>query len=182
MKQDKLQVVPLELKLANLFVKYHHRHHAPAVGHRFSIGCVAKGILRGVAIVGRPVARMLDQATTLEVTRLCTDGTPNACSCLYGAAARIGKQMGYAKIQTYILEYEDGTSLKAAGWVCEGERGGGSWARYNRLDRRTDQPMCVKHLYSRELGTVENWTVPNEVLYQKDIGQQEFDFGQAEID
>lgn len=81
----------------------------------------------GVAICGRPVSRYLDDGQTLEINRLCTDGTYNACSILYGACARIAKDMGYKKVITYILESENGASLKASNFVCEGEAGGEVW-------------------------------------------------------
>ena len=112
-----LTVIPLELKEANAFVAKLHRHHKPVVGHRFSIGCVDDGgILRGAAIVGRPVARLAGHPRdVLEVTRLCTDGTHNACSILYAAAAKAGKALGYKRIQTYTLPIEGGASLRAAG-------------------------------------------------------------------
>ena len=112
-----MKVKHIELKDANAFVEQYHRHHKPVVGHRFSISCVIDEKVCGVAIVGRPVARLVDASTTLEVTRLVTDGTANACSFLYGAAARAGKELGYSKIQTYILESETGVTLKASGWT-----------------------------------------------------------------
>lgn len=43
----------------------------------------------GVAIAGQPIARKLDDGLTIEVRRLCTDGTKDACSKLYGACARV---------------------------------------------------------------------------------------------
>lgn len=119
-----LELKPVSLKEANEFVAEYHRHHKPVVGHKYSLGCYKDGNLVGVVITGRPVSRHLDDGMTLEVTRLCTDGTKNACSFLYGAAARVGKEMGYHKIITYILQSEPGTSLKASGWTCEGEAGG----------------------------------------------------------
>jgi hypothetical protein len=125
----KLTIVPVELKEANAFIAGVHRHHQPTVGHRFSVGVIdEQRNLRGVAVIGRPVARLAGHPRqVLEVTRLATDGTPNACSMLYGAAARVGKQLGYGKIQTYILEEESGTSLRAAGWSMEAmSRGGGT--------------------------------------------------------
>ena len=90
-----LTVKPMSLADANRFVAEHHRHHKPVRGHKFSLGCMANGRLAGVAIVGRPVSRYLDDGLTLEVNRLCTDGTKNACSFLYGAAARAAKVLGY---------------------------------------------------------------------------------------
>lgn len=155
MKQEKLRVVPLELKEANQFVDLLHRHHKPAQGHRFSIGCVTPdNILHGAAIIGRPVARLAGHPKQiLEVTRLVTDGTPNACSILYAAAARIGKELGYNKIQTYILATEPGTSLKASGWKCEGEAGGGQWKHTDGKPRRTDQPTDKKLRWAITLNT-----------------------------
>ena len=124
-----LEVRPIGLKEANEFVAEHHRHHKPTVGHKFSISCYdnAGGAICGVAICGRPVSRYLDDGFTLEINRLCTDGTKNACSILYGACARIAKNMGYKKIITYILKSENGASLKASNFVCEGEAGGEIW-------------------------------------------------------
>ena len=75
-------LIPISLKDANAFVAEHHRHHKPVVGHKFSIGCAQEGRLVGVAIVGRPVSRHLDDGLTLEVNRLCTTGEKNACSML----------------------------------------------------------------------------------------------------
>lgn len=121
------RLIPLSLSVANAFVAKHHRHHKPVRGHKFSIGCVSDETLVGVAIVGRPVSRHLDNGFTLEVTRLCTDGEKNACSFLYGAAWRAAKALGYEKIITYTLASENGISLKAAGWNCEGIAGGLRW-------------------------------------------------------
>lgn len=138
-----LRVVHVELAEANDFVIRHHRHHKKVQGHRFSIGVLARkprrrvGVLVGVAIVGRPVARAVDPRTVVEVTRLCTDGTKNACSFLYAASARAARELGYAKIQTYILDEETGVSLLAAGWVFEDTVKGRSWDTPSR--RREDK-------------------------------------------
>lgn len=133
----KLRHTRIELADANAFVVEHHRHHKPVVGHRFSIGAVLGEQLVGVAIVGRPVARMRDDGLTVEVTRLCTDGTKDACSFLYGASARAAFALGFKRIGTYILASEPGTSLQAAGWRMIGETKGGSWSRPSR--GRTDK-------------------------------------------
>ena len=108
---SKLRHVRIELGEANAFVEQLHRHHKPVVGHLFSIGAEQDGKIVGVAIVGRPVSRHRDDGTCAEVTRLCTDGTKNACSFLYGACARAAFAIGYRKIGTYILASEPGTSL-----------------------------------------------------------------------
>lgn len=149
-----MKVVPLTLKQANDFVAEHHRHHKPVVGHRFSLGAELDQKLCGVVIVGRPVARMTEQYRTAEVTRLCTDGTKNACSFLYSAVARVCRAMGFETIQTYTLPGEGGASLRGAGWKLLGEAGGGDWNRggeSTHKNRRTDQPMDVKHKWQREL-------------------------------
>ena len=121
-----LRLVPVSLREANAYVDAHHRHHGRVVGHKFSVGCEQDGQLVGVAIVGRPVSRYLDDGSTLEVTRLCSNGERNVCSFLYGAAARAAKALGFRKIITYTLDTEPGTSLKAAGWTCAGLAGGPS--------------------------------------------------------
>ena len=152
--QSQLTIVPVELSEANQFVETHHRHHYPVVGHRFSIGVIDEdNRLRGVAIIGRPVARLIDHRRVLEVTRLATDGCPNACSALYAAAARAGKAMGYERIQTYILDSETGITLKAAGWYCEASVPGQRWDKHSGDDihRRTDQDMGKKKRWSRWL-------------------------------
>lgn len=148
-----LRVVPIELKEANVAVAAWHRHHQPCQGHRFSLGAIDNAdVLHGAIIVGRPVARMAGHPrVVLEVTRLVTDGTPNACSMLYAAAARVGKALGYARIQTYILEEETGITLKATGWVCEGRAGGGQWKHTDGKPRRTDQPTGAKSRWSKAL-------------------------------
>lgn len=126
--KTRLTVVPLPLDEANAFVAQHHRHHQPTVGHKFSIGVSDDaGTVRGVAIIGRPVARRLDDGMTLEVNRVATDGCPNACSALYGAARRAAWALGYKRLVTYTLDTEPGTSLKASGWRCMGKAGKPSW-------------------------------------------------------
>lgn len=121
----RLTVVPVELAEANAFVAAHHRHHRPTVGHRFSIGANRDGRIVGVAIVGRPTSRGLQDGWTCEVTRLATDGTANACSVLYAAAWRACRAMGYRRLVTYTLPEEGGTSLRASGFRLIGEAGGG---------------------------------------------------------
>ncbi len=110
-----MEAKQITLAEANAFVLEHHRHHDAAVGHKWSLAAYKDGRLCGVAIVGRPTGRYLDDGITLEITRLATDGTHNACSFLYAAAARRVKREGYKKIITFILQSEPGTSLRAAG-------------------------------------------------------------------
>jgi hypothetical protein len=123
-----LSITPINLDEANAFVAEHHRHHRPVVGAKFAVAVSdGAGQVRGVAIVGRPVARLLDDGWTLEVNRVCTDGARNACSMLYGAAWRASRAMGYKRLITYTLPEEGGSSLRAAGWKLVGRRGGGNW-------------------------------------------------------
>ena len=120
-----IKAEPIELKDCQTYINAHHRHHIAAHRDKFRIAAVENNKIVGVIQVGRPVSRILDNGKTLEVLRLCTTGEKNVCSFLYGRAARIGKEMGYQKIITYILETETGASLKASGWVCETNRAGG---------------------------------------------------------
>lgn len=123
-----LDICPLSLAEANAFVAQHHRHHGPVQGHKFSLGLVEGDEVVGVAIVGRPVARHLDDGLTLEVTRCCTTGTRNGCSKLYGAAWRAARALGYRRLFTYTLASEPGATLRASGWRLIGLRGGGNWS------------------------------------------------------
>lgn len=139
-----LNIVPISLKQANNFVENLHRHHSKVQGHKFSIAASDGEKIVGVCIVGRPVSRFLDDGNTLEVTRLCTDGTYNACSILYARAARIAKDMGYKKIITYILQSESGVSLKASGWTLEQEDvGGGNWSVPSRPRELIPQQLSL---------------------------------------
>ena len=142
-EQPRLHIVPLSLKKANEWVAEHHRHHKPVRGHKFSIGVAdTTGQLRGVAIVGRPVARHYDDGYTFEVNRTCTDGTPNANSCLYGAAWRAAKAMGVQRLITYTQEGESGASLRGAGWVIAGHRPARkSWAESSVKLREKKDPV-----------------------------------------
>jgi hypothetical protein len=152
-----LTLSPITLTEAAAFVARVHRHHKPPQGGLFAVACSlrvtaagdtsaaalecgAAGEERivGVAIIGRPVSRMLADGYTAEVTRLATDGSRNACSILYAAAWRACRALGYRRLITYILDTEPGTSLVAAGWRCVWEAGGGSWSR-------TDRPRVDLH-------------------------------------
>jgi hypothetical protein len=144
---SKLAAAPIGFAEAAAFVREHHRHHTPPVGHKFSIAAMSGDRLVGVVIVGRPVARGRDDSATLEVTRLCVlDGERNACSFLYGHAARAAFALGYHRIGTYTLKTEPGTSLRAAGWTMIAEIPGRSWDTPSRP--RTDKhPTTDKLLW-----------------------------------
>lgn len=115
-----LTIRPCDFREAQGFVRDHHRHNKPPVGHKFSIAVYDGDRLCGVVMVGRPVSRYFDDGQTLEVNRCCTDGTKNACSILYAAAWRAAKALGYKRIVTYTRQSEPGTSLRAAGFHCDG--------------------------------------------------------------
>ena len=145
-----MRIRPCTLDQANKLVALWHRHHKPVVGHRFSIAAEKDGEVVGAAIIGRPVAPKTDQYRTAEVTRLVTNGHKNACSFLYGAAARIAREMGFDAIQTFILDDETGMSLRAAGWSFVGmSNGKDGWQ--NRPGRRTDQPTVPKQKWIKQL-------------------------------
>ena len=136
-----LQLVPVTFAEACGFVAMWHRHHAPPVGHKFSVGVAAGGVLVGVAMLGRPVARHLDDGRTLEVNRTATDGHPHANSMLYGAAWRAAKALGYRRLVTYTQAGESGASLRAAGWRTVAElpaRAGWDCPSRPRDDRGVD--------------------------------------------
>lgn len=137
----------VEFSDAASFVSEHHRHHTPPVGHLFSIGAYRDGQLVGVVIVGRPVARRRDDGLTAEVTRLCVlPDQNNACSFLYGKAAKAALAMGFRRIGTYTLKREAGASLRAAGWTLIGETPGKSWSVPSR-PREDKHPIEPKLLW-----------------------------------
>ena len=122
-----LELQPITFKEACRFVKDNHRHHRPPQGHKFSIGVNDGNKVVGIITVGRPVARLLDDGWTLEITRLCTDGARNASSKLLGAAQRAVFALGYKKLITYTLPEEGGASLRASNFKLVGSAGGGTW-------------------------------------------------------
>lgn len=138
-----LDVRPITYRAACAFIDAHHRHHGRPQGWLFGAALEQDGVLVGVVCVGRPVARHLQDGRTCEVTRLCTDGTRNACSMLYAAAARAAKALGYARIITYTLHTEPGVSLRASGWMLDGHTTGGEWSRPSRR-RAGSVTTCVK--------------------------------------
>jgi len=148
MTADRLNLVPVTLREASAFVARVHRHHKPPRGGRFAIGAALAGVLVGVAIVGRPVSRRLQDTWTAEVTRVATDGTRNACSLLYEAAWRACRAMGFTRLITYTLPEEGGASLRGAGFTLIGEAGGGSWSRKDR-PRVDEHPTQTKMRWER---------------------------------
>ena len=139
-----LTVVPLTITEAKVFVGQFHRHHKAPLSGLFAIAAADGEEVKAVVIVGRPVARMLDDGWTVEVTRLCAlPGVQNACSMLYAAAWRAARAMGYRKLVTYTLAEEHGTSLRAAGLRCVGQVRAKSWHTPSR-PRVDKNPLQAK--------------------------------------
>lgn len=164
----RLHVVPCTLKMACKFISMAHRHHRPPVGSVFNLAVVdTSGMVRGVATIGRPVARMLDDGFTVEVNRVATDGTPNACSALYGAVARAARSLGYTTCITYTLPSEGGASLRGAGWEIDCDNaGGGSWVHSGKK-RNNDWPLMAKWRWSKSLSKADRpskitWPEPKD--------------------
>lgn len=129
-EQQRLRTVPSSLADANAYTAALHRHNGPLPAAKFCVAVVDEsGRVCGVAIAGLPKARMLNDGGTLEVSRVCTDGTPNACSALYGACKRAAKALGYWRVVTYTLASEAGASLRASGWRQASSVKGESWSR-----------------------------------------------------
>lgn len=121
--RSRLTVTPVTFREACAFVARHHRHHLPPRGDVFRLAVADEtGEIVGVAMVGRPVARLFDDGWTVEVTRTVTDGTTNANSALYGAAWRAARALGWRRLITYTQAGESGVSLRAAGWRVIAER------------------------------------------------------------
>lgn len=127
-----MKIRPTTFRLACDFVDALHRHHKRPQGHKFSLCLMDGSKVVGVVIVGNPVERKHGPFVA-QVTRLCTDGTPNACSMLYSAARRVCAAMGYEKCSTFIGENEPGTSLVAAGWIEVSRTTGKSWSVPTRI-------------------------------------------------
>jgi len=144
-----MEIRPITFREASDFVNAHHRHHGATVGCKFCVALYDGVKLVGVAICGRPVSRHYDDGLTCEINRLCTDGTRNACSMLYGASCRVAKEMGYKKVITYILESENGASLKASNFVCEGSAGGTHWT--GTRNRNQNIPREMKKRWVKEV-------------------------------
>ena len=132
-----MKPVPMTLRAARAYVDAHHRHHRAPQGGLFAVGAEQDGQLVGCAIVGRPVSRHLNDGATVEITRLCVDGTRNACSFLYRVCVRVATAMGYQRVLTYTLSEESGASLRGAGFALAARTKAESWNRPGRA--RTDK-------------------------------------------
>jgi hypothetical protein len=172
----KLYIVPCSLDIANAFVTILHRHNKAVPGAKFCCGVVDEdGLLHGVCIVGRPVARNLDDGFTLETNRVCSDGTPNACSALYGACRRIAFDLGYKKIVTYTLIDESGASMRGAGWKRVAEiQSSPNW--HKSRTGRSEQSVYQMNKWRWESINPEyahNKTRPSHIILPEEIRQSE---------
>lgn len=159
---------PLKQKEAKAWITRLHRHHKEPRGMLFQVAAVYDGKIVGVAIVGRPVSRHLQAGGfTCEVIRMCTDGTRNACSFLYGKCWQLASAGGYRRIITYTLPSEGGASLRAAGWLCDGDAGGGSHHRKNR-PRVDKAPTCVKTRWRQQTSTYDPDETRLKIPYKKE--------------
>ena len=116
-----MKVQPITVTDACKLVLKWHKHHKPPMGGLFAASVATEaGVVVGVAIAGRPVARHLMNGTTVEITRVAvdreSDENRNACSMLYGAIRKAAAALGYVKVITYTLESETGASVRAAGF------------------------------------------------------------------
>lgn len=157
-----MKVRPITFRAACSFIADHHRHNKPPAGHRFSIAlfdvCDLFDVdeVIGVVVVGRPVARHLDDGVTAEVTRLCVvdRAQKGACSMLYRAAWRAWKEMGGQKMVTYTLQSESGASLRGAGWIQDAKLSGATGAAWTNRVGREDQAVVRQAKYRWSVGII----------------------------
>ena len=150
--REKLRAVPMTITRAKVYIDRWHRHLPKVQGALFAVAVARKGQDEpcGVALFARPPARKLDDGKTGEITRIATDGTPNACSKLIGLCRRIAGIMGYESITTVTLPSEGGQSLRGAGMSDPQPCGGGSWNVPSR-PREQKAPTCKKHRWTERL-------------------------------
>jgi hypothetical protein len=169
----KYSLQPITQREAFAFIAEHHRHHDEPEGWLFGVAVNDGERVVGVAVVGRPVARMLQNGFTAEVTRVCivedleavTDRRGNehaapVASMLYSSAWRAARALGYRRLITYTLESESGTSIKAAGWREVGKAGGGQWTRPSRPRVETRNPE-QKTLWEQTLEVAQSADTPS---------------------
>ena len=152
-RNDGMKIRPVTLKQASDFINLHHRHLNATVGCKFALGLFDADNMVGCAVCGRPVSRRLDDGLTLEINRVCTQGAQNGCSMLYGACCRVAKEMGYQKVITYTLQSENGASLRASNFMCEGPAGGVKWTGVR--DRGQNLPREMKTRWSKDLQPIK---------------------------
>lgn len=134
-------VRPITFNAAKKHLAENHRHLRKLTGWLFGVAILdSDGRMIGVAAAGRPVSRHLQDGLTVEIIRVCTDGTPNSCSFAYGALRRAAVSLGYQRVYTYTRSDEPGISVRAAGFVFDGEAGGGESDRPSRRREPVEDP------------------------------------------
>lgn len=148
-----LSAVPMKLSEAIEFVRNFHRHNKPPAGGLFAVGCSDGEKCVGVAIVSRPVSRMLDDGATVEVTRCCVnpDAPKGACSFLYSRCWQAAKALGWARLITYTLQTESGASLRGAGWKIVAELQGSSGKGWQSRPGREWQEVTGQQKFRWEI-------------------------------
>lgn len=131
-----IELRPITRDDAGEVLRRWHRHHKRVQGHRFAIAAYSGDELVGVVIVGNPKAKALNDGTTFEVTRLCTNGHRNAASRLLGAAWKAAKAMGVRRMVSYLRSDEEGVCYRAAGWTVAADVQGREWDKYTDSARR----------------------------------------------
>ena len=149
-----LRLAPCTIKTANMVVACWHRHSTPITQ---KVLCAVRIVLAaetvGVAILGLPVSRILDDGLAVEIRRVCVrDAAPrNSCSMLYGALCRAGKAIGYVTAYTYTTDDEDAASVRAAGFERDGERVAANWDTPSRPRDPTHHQEANRARWRRKL-------------------------------
>lgn len=142
-----LELVPMTIKEAKMFVREIHRHNRVLVGALAVIAAAENGRIIGVAVVGRPKAKALQDGWTAEITRVANIPHPNATSFLFNGATRLARSLGYRRCFTYTLKEESGAAMRALGWKVLYDVRGRSWNTPSRprIDKHTigDRQMWV---------------------------------------
>jgi hypothetical protein len=146
-----LRVVPVTLTDARIYVQRWHSHLDAPVGGLFAAAVehVERGVVC-VAVMGRPVARLLDQRdagggrSVAELTRVASDGTaPHAASMAGAAVSRAALVLGYRRLVSKTLLGEAGTMYRAMGWRAVAVRNrprDETWEREGRVREHPAQP------------------------------------------
>jgi hypothetical protein len=157
----RFRIAWLPLREASSFIAEHHRHHAPPQGGIVALGCWEGMRLVGCGVIGRPVSRELQRQGYCEVTRSCTrediaaagDHANCAASALLGRLRRVADALGFAKMVSYTLPDELGSSLRGAGWTQdEMLTGGGEGNRPGRPREAANYPTMPKRRWRRAAG------------------------------
>ena len=157
MKQG-LTVRPIRQAPAAEFVRLVHRHNKRTLpGWKFGSGLYLDGQLVGVGIAGTCSSRELERRGDghfIEIRRVATDGTLNACSAIYARMIRAAKAIGYCRVYTYSLQSESGASLKASGFVVDAgvKKAAKGWDRPSRPRDDSEWPDEAKVRWVAYLG------------------------------